>query len=180
MKRQIFFTAWVGTILLLLLSQALAQPPDTLWTRTFGGSNYDYCYSVQQTTDGGYILGGYTSSYGAGGYDFWLVKTDANGDSLWSRTFGGSNHDYCSSVQQTTDGGYILGGITESYGAGNYDFWLVRADANGDTLWTRTFGGYYEERCYSIQQTTDGGYILGGRTSSYGAGGWDVCLIKVD
>ncbi len=153
---------------------------DSLWSRTFGGSNYDGCQSVQQTTDGGYILGGYTDSYGAGSWDFWLVKTDVSGIEEWSRTFGGSSGDGCMSVQQTTDGGYILGGLTQSYGVGSNDFWLVRADANGDTLWTRTFGGSGMDGCNSVQQTTDGGYILGGLTQSYGAGSSDFWLVKTD
>jgi hypothetical protein len=153
---------------------------DTLWTRTYGGSAPDECYSVQQTTDGGYVLAGRTCSYGAGADDFWLVRTDANGDTLWTRTFGGSSSDYCRSVQQTSDGGYILGGWTQSYGAGSRDFWLVKTDSNGDSLWSRTFGGSSQDECNSVQQTTDGGYVLGGRTDSYGAGGRDFWLVKTD
>ena len=170
------------TILLMLALPVLtvAQAPDTLWTRTFGGSLSDICYSVQQTTDDGYILGGYTCSFGAGGNDFWLVKVNANGDTLWTRTFGGSGNEYCHSVQQTTDGGYILGGYTGSYGAGMADFWLVKTDANGDSLWSRTFGGSDEDFCYSIQQTTDGGYVLGGYNYTYGAGSNDFWLVKTD
>ncbi len=159
---------------------ACAQPPDSLWSHTFGGSSYEYCHSVQQTTDGGYILGGHTMSYGAGYSDCWLVKTDTSGTEEWSRTFGGSAYDHCYSVQQTTDGGYILGGSTYSYGAGDRDFWLLKMDANGDTLWTRTFGGSSDDYCHSVQQTTDGGYILGGRTHSYGAGSADFWLVKTD
>ncbi|MFH1010680.1 MAG: T9SS type A sorting domain-containing protein [bacterium] len=172
-----FFALWGLTA--FVTAAAFAQP-DSLWSRTFGGSGSDGCSSVQQTTDGGYILGGETTSYGAGGSDFWLVKTDANGDSLWSRTFGGSDDDVCTSVQQTTDGGYILGGMTMSYGAGECDFWLVKTDANGDSLWSRTFGGSSNDICWSVQQTTDGGYILGGGTNSYGAGECDFWLVKTD
>ena len=153
---------------------------DTIWTRTYGGSGHEVCYSVQQTSDGGYILGGYTSSSGAGYYDFWLVKTYPGGTEEWSRTFGGSSMDVCRSVQQTSDGGYILGGYTESYGAGGPNFWLVKADANGDSLWSRAFGGGNDDRCYSVQQTTDGGYILGGFTESYGAGDDDFWMVKTD
>ncbi len=150
------------------------------WNNTFGGSASDFCYSVQQTTDGGYILGGYTNSYGAGSADFWLVKTNANGDSVWSRTFGGTTQEWCHSIQQTSDGGYVLAGFTESYGAGGRDFWLVKTDANGDSLWSRTFGGISYEICYSLQQTADGGYILGGSTSTFGAGNGDFWLVKTD
>jgi len=180
MKKHILLTAWVGSLLWLLFSQALAQPPSSLWSRTFGGSDYDICDCVQQTSDGGYILGGLTRSFGAGFNDSWLVKINADGDSLWSRTFGGSDSEESKSVVQTSDGGYVLGGHTRSYGAGQADFWLVRADANGDSLWSRTFGGSNLDYCCSVQQTTDGGYILGGYTDSFGAGAGDFWLVKTD
>jgi uncharacterized delta-60 repeat protein len=150
---------------------------DSLWSRTFGGSGDDECFTVQQTSDDGYILAGYTDSFGAGSYDFWLVKTNADGDSLWSRTFGGNGYDFCYSIQQTSDGGYILGGRTVSFGAGA-DFWLVKTNADGDSLWSRTFGGSDYDECYSVQQTTDGGYILAGHTDSFGAGNQDFWLVK--
>jgi hypothetical protein len=153
---------------------------DSLWTRTFGGSNYDGSHKIQQTADGGYIITGYTRSYGAGSIDVYLVKTNSNGDSLWTRTFGGSSDDYGYSVQKTNDGGYIITGYTESYGTGGYDVWLIKTDSNGDTLWTRTFGGSQWEKGFSVQQTDDGGYIITGYTSSYGAGSYDVWLIKTN
>jgi len=150
------------------------------WSQTFGGSDWDQAYSVQQTTDGGYILAGNTYSYGAGGYDVWLIKTDAEGVEQWSQTFGGSGWDQAYSVQQTTDGGYILAGKTKSYGAGKYDAWLIKTDAMGAEQWSQTFGGYGKDYVYSVQQTTDGGYILAGETGSYGVGKYDVWLIKTD
>jgi hypothetical protein len=153
---------------------------DTLGTRIYGGTGVDYGYSVQQTTDGGYIVAGRTSSYGAGGPDVWLIKTDSLGDTLWTKTFGGASLDYGQSVQQTTDGGYIVAGRTSSYGAGSTDVWLIKTDSLGDTLWTKTYGGTDQDYGYSVQQTTDGGYIVVGRTDSYGAGNGDVYLIKTD
>ena len=153
---------------------------DTAWTRTFGGGSEDYCYSVQQTSDGGYVLAGYTRSFGAGSLDFWMVKTDASGDALWTRSFGGANIDACAAVQQTADSGYVMAGRTNSYGAGNYDFWLVRCDAAGDTLWTRTFGGILSDQCKAVQQTIDGGFVLAGQTESFGAGESDFWMVKTD
>jgi uncharacterized delta-60 repeat protein len=149
------------------------------WNKTFGGEGFDYAYSVQQTSDGGYILAGYTNSYGAGGNDFWLVKTDSNGNEQWNRTIGGANDDRAYSVWQTTDRGYILAGYTRSYGAGKGDFWLVKTDPDGYKQWDKTFGGTDRDWAHSVQQTSDGGYILAGYTNSYGAGGNDFWLVKV-
>ncbi|MBL7191850.1 hypothetical protein ISS30_09140 [bacterium] len=131
-------------------------------------------FSVQQTSDSGYIIAGYTTSYGAGYYDVYLIKTDALGDTLWTKTFGGNSGDGGSSVQQTSDGGYIIAGYTGSYGAGYADVYLIKTDANGDTSWSQTFGGSDWDYGYSVQQTTDGGYIVAGYTYSYGAGSRDV------
>jgi len=150
------------------------------WNKTFGGASTDMAYSVQQTSDGGYILAGRTFSFGAGNSDFWLVKTDPNGNQQWSQTFGGSRDDTARSVQQTSDGGYILAGATLSYGAGNYDFWLVKTDSNGNEEWNKTFGGSDLDAAYSAQQTSDGGYILAGWTESFGAGQRDFWLVKTD
>ena len=150
------------------------------WNKTFGGPDYDSTNSVQQTTDGGYILAGSKGLYGMGGSDVWLVKTDSNGNKQWDKTFGGTGHDYAHSVQQTADGGYILAGYTQSYGAGRPDVWLVKTDADGDRQWDKIFGGPDIDMANSAQQTADGGYILAGETESYGAGGSDVWLVKTD
>jgi hypothetical protein len=155
-------------------------PPETEWEKTFGGSDGEFAESVRQTADGGYIIAATTISYGAGLYDLYLVKTDASGNKEWEKTFGGSNYDYARSVRQTTDGGYILIGATTSYGAGAADFYLVKTDASGNKEWEKTFGGSGEDHAYAVQQTTDGGYILGGETTSYGAGQSDVYLVKTD
>ncbi len=165
--------------LLLYFTTASAQP-DSLWSRTFGGDSPDGCFSVQQTSDGGYMLAGFTSSFGAGSDDFWLVKTNTNGDSLWSHTYGGDDDDWCHSAQLTTDGGFVLAGMTDSFGAGNRDFWLVKTNANGDSLWSRTYGGTGDDECRSIQPTADGGYVLAGYTTSFGAGNRDFWLVKTN
>ena len=153
---------------------------DTLWTRTYGGTNQDEGWTVQQTSDGGYIIAGYTNSFGAGLYDVYLIKTNASGDTLWTKTYGGTNWDYGSSVQQTSDGGYIIAGGTKSFGAGLYDVYLIKTNASGDTLWTRTYGGTRGDDGFSVQQTSDGGYVIAGGTYSFGAGGMDVYLIKAN
>ena len=151
-----------------------------IWTRTYGGSDYDGGSSVVQTTDGGYIVAGYTSSFGADEGDVYLFKTDASGNELWMRTYGGSNHDRGSSIAQTTDGGYIVAGYTWSFGAGEGDVYLLKTDTDGDTIWTRTYGGSDSDYGWSVAQTTDGGYIIAGATYSFGAGSGDVYFVKLD
>jgi hypothetical protein len=153
---------------------------DTLWTKKYGGSGNDEANCIKQTSDGGFIIVGFTSSYGAGSFDNYLIKTDAQGDTLWTRTYGGTNDDYGLFVQQTSDSGYIIAGYTSSFGAGGYDVYLIKTNKDGDTLWTKTYGGTGDDEGWSVQQTSDEGYIIAGTTTSFGAGGYDVYLIKTD
>jgi hypothetical protein len=206
------------------------------WEKFYGGSGNDRAYDVRKTIDGGYIIIGTTGSFGAGGYDIWLIKTDGNGDELWTdfnRTYGGPLNEEGYSVRQTADGGYILAGYTESFvnpSDSSYDAWLVKTDALGTVEWDNHFGGDSTDeancvqatsdggyifcgmtrpaslipdvylvkthadgrqdwsvsfgdseemdRAYSVLQTADGGYLLVGRTQTYGAGDWDVWMIK--
>jgi len=164
------------TVIILALAFALPAFSQQRWERTYGGTSDDGGYSVKQTTDGGYIIAGYTWS----NYDVYLIKTNASGDTFWTKTYGGSRGDYSNSVQQTTDGGYIVAGWTYSFGAGNDDVYLIKTNASGDTLWTKTYGGWGFDWGYSVQQTTDGGYIVAGGTGSFGAGNADIYLIKTN
>jgi len=153
---------------------------DLQWQKTFGGGREDYGHSVQQTSDGGYIIVGKTESYGAGSEDVYLVKIDSDGNQLWQKTVGGSSSDVGYSVQRTNDGGYIIVGTTYSYGAGYSDVYLVKTDSGGEMLWHKTFGGSDYDRGYFAQQTSDDGYIITGTTYSYGAGGYDIYLAKTN
>ena len=150
------------------------------WAKTYGGTNNDYAYSFQQTSDGGYIVAGRTNSFGAGVYDPFLIKTDANGNLQWAKTYGRTGWDEAYSVQQTSDGGYIVAGYTDSFGAVNWDVFLIKTDANGDVQWAKTYGGTNDEWAESVQQTSDGGYIVAGGTRSFGAGYYDAFLVKTD
>jgi hypothetical protein len=153
---------------------------DTVWSRSYGGPDFDCGYSVQQTQDGGFVIAGYTESFGAGLLDIYLVKTDAVGDTEWTRTFGGPGYDCGYSVRQTLDGGYIVAGYTESFGAGLLDIYLVKTDAAGDTQWARTYGESSYDCAYSVCETEDGGYIVAGYTESFGEGGQDIYLVRTD
>ena len=220
----------VGLILLLWAAQTFAQP-DSAWSKSYGGLGNDDCHKVVATSDGGFALAGTTTSFGSGIQDIWLLKANANGDSMWSRTFGGTSDDQGKVVLETLDNGLLVGGGTSSSGSGGMDMMIVKTDSDGNTewsqviggtgsdicysavqttdsgyavagvlsptgmssnfglvklsasgaiLWSRSFGGAGIEICNSIQQTSDGGYILGGFTNSFGLGNFDYWLLKTD
>jgi len=154
-----------------------------IFSKTFGGSGTDGGYSVQQTSDGGYIITGKTRSFGEGNQDVWLIKTDSQGQEEWNQTVGGgSNKETGYYVQQTNDGGYIITGITDSNGDNITEVWLIKIDSQGQEEWNHTFGGIggYDDVGRSVQQTTDGGFVITGYTwEVYGNGG-DLWLIKTD
>ncbi len=141
-------------------------PPEVEWKQTFGCNGCEIAYCVRQTLDSGYIVAGNTRYYGDGELDLWLVKTDQNGTEQWNRTYGGNDSYSGYSIQQTSDYGYIVAGETRSYGAGNSDFWLVKINPDGDEQWNKTFGGNYSEYANFVQQTQEGGYIVGGERAN--------------
>lgn len=216
-----------GVIIFLLgMANLFAQVPDTLWTKTYGGTSDDEGFSTCQTVDSGFIIVGRTASFGAGSYDIYLIKTDENGGTLWTKTYGGANNELGHEVQQTSDNGYIIAGGTNSFGSdwevyliktdslgdtiwtrtyengstgysvqqtsdsgyiigGKFggsvgDVCLIKTDENGDAIWTKTYGGAWDDACYSVRETTDGGYIAVGETRSFGAGYYDVYVLKTD
>ncbi len=151
------------------------------WDKIFGGfvsSSGDGGWDVDQTEDGGCIATGYTTSYGAGGKDLWLIKTDSGGNGQWSRTFGGPKNDVGMSVLQTRDRGYIVAGRTESFGQGGDDIWLLKVDSEGREQWNRTYGGPGDDVAFQVIELADG-YALTGRTESNGSGK-EAFLLKTD
>ena len=170
---------FLTSLVFLYCSIAFAQAPDTLWTKKFGGSGNE-TGTIQQTADSGYIIIGSTSSYGAGDSDVWLIKIDEDGNEMWNKTFGGSNVDYGMSGQQTSDGGYIICGMTKSFGAGDFDAWLIKTDEIGNELWNKTFGEANIDAGQLVQQTFDGSYIMAGYRLPSGATIIDAWLLKTD
>jgi hypothetical protein len=148
--------------------------------RTYGGSGDDEGRSVQQTSDGGYIIAGYTNSFGAGDYDVYVIKTDAAGETTWTRTLGGAGKEEAACVRQTSDGGYIIAGQTLSFGAGSADVYLIKMNELGETLWTRTYGDTFPNVGMSVLQTADSGYVIAGYTYSSVETRNDALLIKTD
>lgn len=151
---------------------------DTVWTRTFGQYRNERCYAMC-AVDSGFLLAGTTTSNSAGSSQFWLVKISENGDSLWSRTYGGAGTDECYSMQLTWDG-IFLAGSTTSWGAGSVDAWLLKTDRNGDSLWSRTYGGANTDVCKTILSPVTGGFALCGYTTSFGAGSYDFWIVRID
>jgi hypothetical protein len=150
------------------------------WNQTYGGEGTKYVQPLVQTTDGGYAMAGSTNAFGAGGSDFWLIKTDSSGNLMWNKTYGGADGDRALDLVQTSDGGYALAGFTQSFGAGVVDFWVVKTDPSGNMQWDQIYGGPDSDSAWAIVEATDGGYAIAGSTISFGAGKNDAWLIKTD
>ncbi|MCD4793583.1 MAG: T9SS type A sorting domain-containing protein [Bacteroidales bacterium] len=169
-------------ITLVLFSGILSAQtaPDTTWTQMYSGGMYDWAWGVLETSDGGCIMVGDTQSAGAGSWDIGIIKTDEFGVTEWTQTYGGLYEDRGQCIQHTTDGGYIILGTTDSYGAGSYDIWLVKIDNAGNESWTQTFGGPSCDWGYYVEQTADGGYIITGAFDPGVYWIYDLFLIKTD
>lgn len=185
MKKHTFHILLLAIIPVLFVT-ATAQIQQ--FQKTFGSgqgafnNKMDYATAIKQTTDGGYIVTGYSDGSALGLEDIYLVRFSATGDTLWSKVFGGSNKDFGRSVVQTSDGSFAVCGETQSFGVLKNDAFLMKTDANGSLLWAKTFGGAEQDYAYSLLQTSDGGFLLAGSTISFGnaAGYEDVYLIKTD
>ena len=152
---------------------------DLQWAKSFGGSSGDFGHSVSEASSGGYFLTGWGKSFGAGDDDLYVVRTDENGDLVWGKTFGGSSIDRGRSITATPDGGAVVAGHTNAFGAGLNDILLIRLDSIGDTTWTRTYGTSGNDNGWSVVPTSDGGFIVGGNTS-FGPGFLNAFLLKVN
>ena len=147
---------------------------NVIWRKWYGGSDREEARSLCASGDSIILLVGRTNSFGAGGYDFYVIKTDYMGDTLWTRTYGLVDSEECYTATVTSDDCILLGGYTQSLGAGEGDWWLIKTDMNGDTLWTKTFGGINNDICYHVIETSDSCYLLSGIISG------DAWLLKTD
>lgn len=151
------------------------------WKKCFGGSNSEQTLSLKQSSDGGYFVAGFSMSNDGdvtgnnGAHDYWITKIDGNGNLIWQKPLGGSAIDIAVSIDTTNDGGCIVAGYAASsdgdvYGnhssAGSYDYWLIRFNSQGDTLWTKCLGGTSNDAAYAIQKTIDCGYVVAGYADS--------------
>lgn len=151
------------------------------WSKTYGTEEDDVALSVQALPSGGFMVAGWTASYGAAGIDGYLVRTDADGNELWRKTYGGPNDDMFSCVKALADGGYVAAGRYErDPNAGGDEAWLIRVDAAGNELRSRTYGGHGDEEAQSVLALPDGRFVLAGWTNSSGHGAWDAYLVMTD
>lgn len=151
-----------------------------VWQRTYGGLAGDRAYNIRTTADGGYVVAGFTGYAGAAGTrDGWVLKLDASGDVVWRKVYGGAGDDDILSIDPTSDGGYVLAGATYLTGSSE-KAWVLKLDATGNVIWQTTYGGAFNDAALSVRQTPDGGYIVAGYTWSFGAGGSDAWVLKLD
>lgn len=151
---------------------------DSLTSQRHGGGGQDLGWGMNPTPDGGYMLAGVTSSTGAGLTDMWVVKVNEDGVHQWDRSYGSPLSDQCYAITPSDDGGFYLSGMTQGFGAALWDYWLVRIESDGDTLWTRRYGGPGFERVRSMETDNDGNIIMAGFTTGFGSGANDMWLVK--
>jgi hypothetical protein len=152
---------------------------NVVWQRTYGGPSVDYATNVEPTSSGGYVLAGFTASFGVGGGDAWLLNLDGVGNVVWQRTYGGAAEDWAGAVKPTADGGYVLVGSTRSFGAADADAWILKLDAAGSVEWQRAYGGVLLDSARGVATTADGGYFVVGNLSSPN-GTWNAWLLRLD
>ncbi|OGF67962.1 MAG: hypothetical protein A2Y62_18365 [Candidatus Fischerbacteria bacterium RBG_13_37_8] len=171
----------IACVLILFFYNVYLQAQLITWARNYGGVEYEEATAIQQTSDAGYIISGYVDSSGSGNCDFLIIKMDMFGEVEWQKTYGGAADDEVYAIQETNDRGYIVAGFTNSFGAGNYDFWVLKLNEYGTIVWQRTYGGSYTERAWTVQQTGDLGYIVAGSTQSFGGwGSMQYFFLKLD
>lgn len=180
MNKNLLVAVAVTALVFLGFGDCLAKP-DVVWTKTFGGPEDEFGVACKTTWDGGYIIAGAMECLDGMCDDIILIKADNLGNQEWLRSYGGDGLEAASSVVSVKDdGGFLIGGSTESYGAGYADIYLIKTDEFGDTLWTRTYGGGGNDWCSSVRPTSDGGFLVSGVCGPGGKADYDVYLLKID
>jgi hypothetical protein len=201
-RRCCWFFVLASTLTTIIAAET--APPQIQWQRTYGGTNDEWLATILPTSDGGFLLGGTSSSAPSGNKtssaygnaDMWIVKIDVSGNKVWETSFGGIGDDILSDIKQTADGGFIIGGFSSSSVSGNKlaanygqnDYWVVRLDSNGQKLWDKSFGSTGDDQLFSVLQRTDGGFLLSGSAESgvsgnktnAGFGSLDLWLVALD
>lgn len=175
--RTVRFDEKSGVDAYLIKTDALGE---VQWSKTYGGRGSEEGYSVVQANDRGFTFTGYTNSVENNTLDVYVVHTNANGEIIWSKNFGGNGIDRAYSIRQTRDAGYIISGETYSFECGGVNAYILKLNEKGDTLWTNHFGGYGIEEGRSVFETSDGGYVVTGATNSFDGGDYDIYMIKID
>ena len=169
---------FVLVVAVVLFAPARAHGQGHYWAASYGAGSHDVSWTINPTSDGGCAVGGWTTSFGAGARDFWVLKLGPDGAVQWQKTYGGRGEEAADLVFPTSDGGYAVTGYATSFGG--FDVWVLKLDASGAIQWQKTYGGSKEDEAVSIQETLDGGYIVAGETQSFGAGDWDLWILKLD
>jgi hypothetical protein len=172
------YTMSFGNLFLVYVVKTDAEGTE-VWSRTFGGPGQDMGYGVRQTADGGYAVIATTNSFGAGLFDVYLIRTDANGDSLWTRTYGDAGDDTGYGLEITAEGDFIITGATSSMGPALFNVYLLKVSSEGQEIWSTAHGGDGNDYAFSVDATDDGGYIVSGYTNSFGAGLDDAYLLRI-
>ncbi len=149
-----------------------------MWEKSFGGDRRDIAKDVVATGDGGVLLAGTTESFGADYFDAYVLKIDKNGKEEWGKVLGGNRDDVINSLALTSDGGFVVAGVTQSYGYSK-DFYIIRFDKHAKQMWTKVFGEEKDDEAKSVVATNDGGVVVAGRTKSYGSLRSDMMLLKL-
>ena len=178
-NRNLFLSSVLIFVLLIISLTHSVEGSSEMWSQTYGGELDDEATSIVEAEDRGYVIAGTTHSFGAGGADFWLFKTDESGNMLWNRTFGGPENDFAQAMIKTNDGGYVIAGETNSFGAGGSDCWLIKVDHNGNVQWNKTYGESTSDGANAVIQTSDGGYALVGYATDDNAS-TDSWFVKSD
>lgn len=177
--RRLVMELGLSAAVLFFSINAYAAVGDTIWTRFYGGYDKDVPVTVLQTPDNGFIIAGWTYSFGMGDIEYYLIRTDSNGDTLWTRTYGTPNNDVATSASLTRDGGIIVAGTTPIIDRGT-DIYIMKIDWQGNLEWQRTYGGVNEDSARCVIPTRDKGYLICGSTNSFGNSGFDIYVIKLD